>query len=141
MTMAGQRIGLFGGTFDPIHLGHLLLAVHSYEELDLNRVIFIPARLPPHKAQPIVEPADRLQMVRLAVADDDRFLVCDCELCRAEPSYTIDTVQQFQQSLDAGTVDLSSRRIYQRNQSPDGIFPKDFSKTGRSATGRYSDLW
>ena len=103
MTMAGQRIGLFGGTFDPIHLGHLLLAVHSYEELDLNRVIFIPARLPPHKAQPIVEPADRLQMVRLAVADDDRFLVCDCELCRAEPSYTIDTVQQFQQSLDAGT--------------------------------------
>jgi len=101
--MAKQRIGLLGGTFDPIHLGHLLLAVHSYEELDLDRVIFIPARLPPHKTQPIVGPDDRLQMVRLAVGADDRFLVCDCELTRAEPSYTIDTVRQFQQSLGADT--------------------------------------
>ena len=101
--MAKQRIGLLGGTFDPIHLGHLLLAVHSYEELDLDRVIFIPARLPPHKAQPVVGPDDRLQMVRLAVGTDDRFLVCDCELTRAEPSYTIDTVRQFQQSLGTNT--------------------------------------
>ena len=101
--MAKQRIGLLGGTFDPIHLGHLLLAVHSYEELDLDQVIFIPARLPPHKAQPVVGPDDRLQMVRLAVGADDRFLVCDCELNRAEPSYTIDTVRQFQQSLGANT--------------------------------------
>ena len=101
--MAKQRIGLLGGTFDPIHLGHLLLAVHSCEELDLDRVIFIPARLPPHKAQPVVGPDDRLQMVRLAVGTDDRFLVCDCELTRAEPSYTIDTVRQFQQSLGTNT--------------------------------------
>ena len=101
--MAGQRIGLLGGTFDPIHLGHLLLAVHSHEELDLDRVIFIPARLPPHKTEPVVGPADRLQMVRLAVGDDDRFLVCDCEVSRDEPSYTIDTVGQFQQSLGDDT--------------------------------------
>lgn len=99
--MAEQRIGLLGGTFDPIHLGHLLLAVHCHEELDLDRVIFIPARLPPHKPQPVVGPDDRLQMVRLAVAEDERFLVCDCELNRAEPSYTIDTLRQFQQSLGA----------------------------------------
>ncbi len=97
--MAEQRIGLLGGTFDPIHFGHLLLAVHSYEELELDRVIFIPSRLPPHKSEPVAEAADRLEMVRLALADDDRFLVCDCELGRAEPSYTIETVRELQSSL------------------------------------------
>ena len=97
--MAEQRIGLLGGTFDPIHFGHLLLAVHSYEELELDRVIFIPSRLPPHKSEPVAEAADRLEMVRLALADDARFLVCDCELGRAEPSYTIETVRQLQSSL------------------------------------------
>ena len=101
--MAEQRIGLLGGTFDPIHFGHLLLAVHSYEELDLDRVIFIPSRLPPHKSEPVAETADRLEMVRLAVADDERFLVCDCELTRTTPSYTIDTVKEFQQSLGPET--------------------------------------
>ena len=97
--MAEQRIGLLGRTFDPIHFGHLLLAVHSYEKLGLDRVIFIPARLPPHKGEPVVEGAHRLEMVRLAVAEDERFLVCDCELGRAEPSYTIETVRKLQSSL------------------------------------------
>ena len=97
--MARQRIGLLGGTFDPIHMGHLLLATHSYDELGLDRVMFIPARLPPHKGKPTVGAEDRLAMVRLAVGDDERFLVCDCELARAEPSYTIDTVRQLKDSL------------------------------------------
>lgn len=97
--MADQRIGLLGGTFDPIHLGHLLLAVHSYEELDLDRVIFIPARMPPHKGQPVVSAETRLQMVRLAAGNDERFLVCDCEINRTTPSYTIDTVKELQESL------------------------------------------
>lgn len=101
--MAEQRIGLLGGTFDPIHLGHLLLAVHSYEELDLDRVIFIPARRPPHKGHPAAGAAQRLQMVRLAVANDERFLVCDCEINRTTPSYTIDTVRELQQSLGSET--------------------------------------
>ena len=97
--MAEQRIGLLGGTFDPIHFGHLLLAAHSYEELNLDQVMFIPARLPPHKGRPTAKAADRLAMVRSATADDERFLVCDCELGRAEPSYTIETVRQLQNSL------------------------------------------
>ena len=97
--MAKQRIGLLGGTFDPIHVGHLLLAAHSYDELGLDRVIFIPARLPPHKCEPRAGAEDRLAMVRLAVAEDERFLVCDCELSRSEPSYTIDTVRQLKGSL------------------------------------------
>lgn len=97
--MAKQRIGLLGGTFDPIHFGHLLLAVHSYEELNLDRVMFIPSRQPPHKSETVAKATDRLEMVRLALADDARFLVCDCELGRSEPSYTIDTVGQLQSSL------------------------------------------
>jgi len=101
--MASQRIGLLGGTFDPIHLGHLLLAVHSYEKLSLERVMFIPARLPPHKAKPVAQAAERLEMIRLAVSGDSRFLVCECELSRPEPSYTIDTVRQLQSSLGAQT--------------------------------------
>ncbi|NIA08102.1 MAG: nicotinate-nucleotide adenylyltransferase [Actinobacteria bacterium] len=101
--MAKQRIGLLGGTFDPIHLGHLLLAVHSYEKLDLDRVIFIPARIPPHKGQPAASAEQRLQMVRLAVGNDERFLVCDCELSRTSTSYTIDTVKKLQQSLGSNT--------------------------------------
>lgn len=94
-----QRIALFGGTFDPIHFGHLLLAVRAYEVLNLNRVIFIPARQPPHKNKPFASPANRLEMIRLAINSDQRFLVCDCELTRPEPSYTIDTVRHVQQSL------------------------------------------
>ncbi len=79
------------------------MAVHSHEKLDLDRIMFIPARLPPHKGQPTAKAADRLAMVRLAVAEDERFLVCDCELGRAEPSYTIQTVRQLQSSLFAGS--------------------------------------
>ncbi len=97
--MPTQRIALFGGTFDPIHFGHLLLAVRAYEVLDLNRVIFIPARQPPHKNKPVACPGDRLEMIRLAIAGDQRFLVCDCELSRPEPSYTIDTVRHVQESM------------------------------------------
>ena len=97
--MARQRIALFGGTFDPIHFGHLLLAARSYEALNLDRVIFIPAGRPPHKAQPIAGSADRLQMIRLAISGETRFLVCDCELIHPEPSYTIDTVRRLQGSL------------------------------------------
>ena len=101
--MDRQRIGLLGGTFDPVHLGHLLLAVHSYDKLKLDRLIFIPTRLPPHKPKPRAQAGDRLKMLRLAVGEDSRFLVCDCELNRPEPSYTIDTIGQLQSSLGPDT--------------------------------------
>ena len=97
--MTAQRIALLGGTFDPVHLGHLLLAVHSFEALNLDRLIFVPTRLPVHKDTPAAAPAERLEMVRLAIGQDDRFLVCDCELTRNQPSYSIDTARQFQNKL------------------------------------------
>lgn len=91
------RIGLFGGSFDPPHLGHLLLAESAREELDLEKVYFIPARQSPLKGwAAFASPEERLAMVSLAVADNPFFAVCRVELDREPPSYTVDTVKYFQ---------------------------------------------
>ena len=91
-----MRIGILGGTFNPPHLGHLVCAQEAYRELALDSVAFIPARIPPHK--PVEhEPGahHRLELCRLAVADDDRFEVSDIELLRDGPSYTVDTLKEL----------------------------------------------
>ena len=92
-----ERVGLFGGTFDPVHLGHLILAQTALEELRLDRIIFIPAAISPYKQgqPPAASPEDRLNMIRSAIADESRFSVDDRELGRKGPSYTIDTVRSF----------------------------------------------
>jgi len=85
---------LFGGSFNPIHYGHLLLAHDVREQLSLDRVVFMPAGVPPHKpARDIAPAADRHAMVALAIADNPGFEVSDLELRRAGPSYTVDTLQ------------------------------------------------
>jgi nicotinate-nucleotide adenylyltransferase len=90
------KIGILGGTFDPPHVGHLIAAQDTFEALSLDRLIFIPARVPPHKQSETVTPAEiRLQMVRLAIADDRRFEVSDVELRRTGPSFTIDTLREL----------------------------------------------
>lgn len=91
-----MRVGILGGTFNPPHIAHLLCAQEAHRELALDRVLFIPARIPPHK--PVEHepgPAHRLELCRLAVGDDQRFAVCDLELRRAGPSYTVDTLQEL----------------------------------------------
>ncbi len=88
---------IFGGTFDPVHLGHLIVAEHAADTADLAQVLFVPAGRPPHKAGKALAPgADRLAMVELAVAGNPRFAVSRVELERAsEPSFTIDTVRRM----------------------------------------------
>jgi nicotinate-nucleotide adenylyltransferase len=91
-----MRIGILGGTFNPPHLGHLVLAQEAYRELALDQVLLIPAGIPPHKpvdAEP--GPAHRLALCRLAVAGDDRFAVSDLELRRDGPSFTVDTLREL----------------------------------------------
>lgn len=90
-----MKIGIFGGTFDPIHLGHLELAQTARAQFSLNKVIFIPAYNPPHKIglTHMASPPDRYEMVRLAIAGDSFFEISDCELNRQGVSYTIDTVK------------------------------------------------
>lgn len=86
-----MRIGLFGGTFDPVHLGHLRAAESAREALDLDLVAFLPSAVPPHRATSS-SAEDRLAMARLATAPNPRFEAWDVELRREGPSYTVDTV-------------------------------------------------
>lgn len=91
-----KRIGLFGGTFDPIHMGHLQAAKLVKNGYGLDSILFIPSAIPPHKQRSRVTDAiDRLEMLRLALVDSTDFLISDTELKRKGPSYTIDTVRRF----------------------------------------------
>ncbi len=88
-----MRIGILGGTFNPVHLGHLMIAQMVLETFDLDKVVFIPSSLPPHKNGRDVIPADhRIAMVQLAVKDNALFAVSDYEMKRGGKSYSIDTV-------------------------------------------------
>lgn len=98
-----RKIGIYGGTFDPIHHGHLILARDACETFALEKMIFVPAAVSPHKLDGAAAPADvRLQMVREAIEGEARFAVDDCELHRASPSFTFDTVEIIQRrEIDA----------------------------------------
>jgi nicotinate-nucleotide adenylyltransferase len=97
-------IGIMGGTYDPIHVGHLAIADDVRETLGLERVLFVPASIPPHKAA-YASVADRVAMVALAVAGNSRFEVSRIEVDRPGPSYTADTVEQLAAAeRDAGRV-------------------------------------
>jgi len=91
------RIGVFGGTFDPPHIGHLILAADACDALRLDRLIFVPAAAQPFKVgtPAVASPTDRLEMVRLAVAEDARYVVEDTEIRREGLSYTVDTLEEI----------------------------------------------
>ncbi len=90
-----DRLGILGGTFDPIHLGHLILAEQLKEWLNLKKVIFIPSN-PPHKENSLLSSAkDRLMMAKIAIKDNPDFILSDLELKREGKSYTIDTLNEF----------------------------------------------
>jgi len=90
-----QPIGVFGGTFDPIHCGHLRTAFELWQELRLAEVRFLPTGSPPHRAQLYASPEQRLQMVRAAVADQPSFVVDDREVRRSGVSYSVDTLTEL----------------------------------------------
>jgi nicotinate-nucleotide adenylyltransferase len=101
------RIGIFGGSFDPIHRGHLIVAAAAADRLCLDRVLFVPAR-----AQPFKEdghralPRDRAEMVRLAIAADPRFALDERELWREGPSYTVETLEELRHERPADALFL-----------------------------------
>ena len=90
-----MKIGLLGGTFNPVHLGHLRAAEEIREQLGLEKIIFIPAHMPPHKKDDIIAARHRLEMVRIAAADNPFFEVSDSELQRDGNSYSFDTIGHF----------------------------------------------
>jgi len=92
-------IGVFGGTFDPIHFGHLRLAEEMADALGLNRVLIIPAGQPPHRGAPRTAATHRLDMVRRAIAGNPRFVADAREVQRPQPSYTVDTLTALRAEL------------------------------------------
>ncbi len=95
-----QRIGIFGGTFDPIHVGHLLIAEHAREHLQLEQIRFIPAATAPHKQdQRATEAKQRWEMVQLAIGGNPYFVADDRELRRGGTSYTVDTLSDLKAEL------------------------------------------
>ena len=92
-----KKIGIYGGSFDPIHHGHLILAREAREALNLEKIIFVPAALSPFKALPAVAIGGmRLKMLHAAIEGEEGFGIDDCELRRPPPSWTIDTVLEIQ---------------------------------------------
>jgi nicotinate-nucleotide adenylyltransferase len=92
--------GLMGGTFDPIHIAHLIIAEEALDSLGLDRVIFVPSARPPHKhVGDVTSVEHRLEMVRLAIDGNPRLALSDLEARRPAPSYTIETIRQFRSAL------------------------------------------
>jgi nicotinate-nucleotide adenylyltransferase len=100
-----MRVGLFGGTFNPIHKGHLMVAEQALQRLALDRLYIIPCRVPPHKFPAYLAPAaDRIRMIQLALPDDSRYRLSEVEIERDGPSYTIDTVAHFTSRVVPGAA-------------------------------------
>jgi nicotinate-nucleotide adenylyltransferase len=90
-----KKIGIYGGTFDPIHHGHLILAREARELFGFEKVIFVPAAVSPFKGSPAATAERRLSMLRAAIENEPGFEIDDCELRRPPPSYTIDTIKEI----------------------------------------------
>ena len=94
--MAREQIGIFGGTFDPPHLGHLILASEAYSQLGLDRLLWVLTPDPPHKQDQVITPVEhRLAMVNLAIGDNPKFELSRVELDRPGPHYTLDTLENI----------------------------------------------
>lgn len=95
--MSSRSVGIFGGTFDPIHTGHILIAVAALRQFRLDTIVFVPAKRSPHKPKSVFAPAEhRVQMVRKAIRGHSSFTISDVEVQREGLSYTVDTLESIQ---------------------------------------------
>ncbi len=96
MNLKDKKIGIFGGAFDPIHMGHLILAQEALDKLSLDRILFMPTPSPYHRTDKSLQPLeDRINMVRLAIEDNERFELSDLEISLPGPTYTVNTLKAF----------------------------------------------
>src|SRR5512138_1477599 len=103
--MSQERIGLFGGTFDPPHMGHLILASEARSQLGLSRLLWTVTPDPPHKQEQLITPLEhRLAMVRLAIEDSPFFGLSEAELYRPAPQYTVDTIKLVAEQNPAAEI-------------------------------------
>lgn len=99
MTDSGGPLGILGGSFDPVHFGHLRLAVEFLERLELGAVRFVPVGVPPHRSDSLASAEARVEMLRLAIADQPAFEIDARECRRRGPSYTVDTLRELRQEF------------------------------------------
>ena len=99
-----KKIGIFGGTFDPIHVGHLSVAGEFAAAFGLDQVLMMVAAMPPHRDRPVASPEDRLQMVQLAVQKYPALTASDIELVREGPSFTLDTVKEVSKTAEGDLI-------------------------------------
>jgi nicotinate-nucleotide adenylyltransferase len=99
MSSGSRLVGVLGGTFDPIHFGHLRPALELLETLELGEIRFVPCRIPAHRAAPSITAEQRLELVRLATAEQPGFAADDRELRRAGPSYMVDTLASLREEV------------------------------------------
>ena len=122
---SGGRVGLLGGTFDPIHAGHLAAAHVARDCARLDRVIFVPAAQPPHRPPAVAPAPQRLEMCRLATAGEGRFAVSDVELKRGGTSYTVDTLRDMRRLHPGGELFLilgwDAARLFSTWRRPDEV--------------------
>src|SRR5438034_5400682 len=103
---AQRRIALYGGTFDPVHVGHLEVARKVSELFEIDKVVFIPAQLAPHKlSRPVTGPIHRYAMLALATQNDPKLVISTFELDAPGRRYTVDTIEHFQRELN-GSAEL-----------------------------------
>lgn len=101
-----KAIGILGGTFDPVHHGHLRMALEVYQQLGLQEVRLIPLYIPPHRRSTIANPGQRLTMLEIAVKNKKMFIIDDCEITREGTSYTIDTVKALRRQYNDQSICL-----------------------------------
>ena len=96
-----KKIGVLGGTFDPIHLGHIEIAKKSFEYLNLDLIIFVPCGIPPHKSTSnLSDSSHRINMTNIAIQNYDNFIVSNYETSQKDTSYTVDTLAHFKKFFD-----------------------------------------
>lgn len=96
MSNPTKKIGIFGGTFNPVHLGHIVIASNVFDKLGLHKIYFMPSGVPPHKKQKgLVPPKERFKMVEMAIEKDSRFEVLDYEIKKKTASYTVETIYEL----------------------------------------------
>lgn len=143
------RIGIFGGTFDPPHVGHVVVARDVADALALDRVLWIPARVSPHKLhRPVSPPGVRLEMVRAAAGMDARFEVSEVELERSGASYTLDTLRELRALWPSAELFLilgaDQLRVFASWRGPEEILrlatPALMDRDGEAADGVAPDL-
>ena len=120
-----MRLGVLGGTFDPIHRGHLAVATAAMECARLDRVLFVPSARPPHRPAAQASADDRLAMSKLAVDGDSHFDVSDVEVKRGGTSYTVDTLEELHRSLPDDDLFLilgwDAARLFRTWHEPEGV--------------------